>query len=215
MPGTKPRPQRWEARVLPDYWDKQLIEFLRHGFPLDFNRNSDLNHDLNNHSSANNFPNDIEAYLVEERSHGAILRPFDTNPINQCHHSPFMTREKTGSDRRRVWPKGHSVNAGIDKSSYLNSEFALQFPTVDHIVNELKYVGRGAHLFKIDVSHAFPHLKVDPVDLDLLGLFWEAQYVDTCLPFRSRHGTQNFQCVSDAVRYVFASTWSQGSELCG
>ena len=57
-----------------------------------------------------------------------------------------MTREKTGSDVRRViidlsWPKKHSVNADIDKNSYLNSDFALQFPTVDHIISELKKVG--------------------------------------------------------------------------
>ena len=190
-----------------DYWDSQLIELLRHGFPLDFNRGSNLNHDLKNLSSANSFPHDIEAYLAEELSYGAIVGPFDSNPINQCHHSPFMTREKDGSDCRRVivdlsWPKGYSVNAGIDKNSYLNSEFALQFPTVDHIVNELKCVGRGAHIFKTDVSHTFHHLKVNPADLDLLGLYWDAHYVDTCLPFGSRHGTQNYQCISDAVRYV-------------
>ena len=87
----------WEDWLV-DYWDKQLIELLCHGFPLDFNRGSNLNHDLQNHSSANNFPHDIEAYLAEKLSYGAIVGPFDSNPINQCHHSPLMTREKTGSD---------------------------------------------------------------------------------------------------------------------
>ena len=134
----------WED-WLQDYWDKQLIELLRHGFLLDFKRKSDLSHDLKNCSSVNNFPSDIEAYIAEEHSYGAILGPFDTNPINQCHHSPFMTREKTGSDHRRVsldlsWPKAQSLNAGIDKSSSLNSEFALQLPTVDHFISELKHV---------------------------------------------------------------------------
>ena len=105
-------------------------------------------------------------------------------------HYPIHDQGKTGSDRLRViidlsWPKGHSVNAGIDKNSYLNSEFALQFPTVDHIVNELNRVGRGALFFKIDVSGVFHHLKVDPADLDLLGLYWDAHYVDTCPPFGS------------------------------
>ena len=60
-------------------------------------------------------------------------------------------------------------------------------------MNELKCVGRGAHIFKIDISHAFRHLKIDPADLDLLGPYWDAYYVDMCLPF---------QCVSDAVRYI-------------
>ena len=64
------------------------------------------------------------------------------------------------------------MNTGIDKNSYLNSYFALQYPQVDHIITELKKVGRGAHLFKIDVSHAFHHIKVDPVDYDILGLYF-------------------------------------------
>ena len=119
-----------------------------------------------------------------------------------------MTREKTGSDVRRViidlsWPKEHSVNAGIDKNSYLNSDFALQFATVDHIISELveKKVGRGAHLCKIDMSRAFCHIKVDPVDYDLLGLYWNSHYVETCLPLGSQHKTI-FQCIIESVRYI-------------
>ena len=78
----------------------------------------------------------------------------------------------------------------------------MTFPTVDHITHELKKLGRGAHIFKIDISRAFRHIKVDPADYDLLGLYWNGHYLDTCLPFGSRHGTQIFQHVSDTVRYV-------------
>ena len=148
----------WEE-ILINYRDKQLIELIRFGFPLDFNREASLSCDMVDHA--------IDAYLAEECSHDAILGPFTENPIDKCHYYPFMTRKKSGSDLRRVtidleWPRDQSVNTGIDKNPYLNSEFILQFPTVDHIVNELKKVGRGSHLFKIDVSHAFRHIKVDP-----------------------------------------------------
>ena len=127
-----------------------------------------------NHASVNQFPQDVEAYLAEECRFEAILGPFDSSPIDNCHYSPFMTREKPGSDNRRVsidlsWPKEHSVNAGIDKNSYLNTEFALTFPTIDHITHELKKLGRSAHIFKIDMSRAFRHIKVDPADYGLLG----------------------------------------------
>ena len=196
----------WREFLL-DYWDVQLIELLRYGFPLDFNRNCPLSSDKRNHSSAVQFPTHVETYLAEEKKFGAILGPFVENPIKNCHYSPFMTREKSGSENRRViidlsWPKNQSVNAGIDKNSYLNTEFALTFPTVDHVTQELKKLGRGAHLFKIDISRAFRHIKVDPADYDLLGLYWNGHFLDTCVPFGSRHGTQIFQRVSDAVRYV-------------
>ena len=76
------------------------------------------------------------------------------------------------------------------------------FPTVADITSELKRLGRGALLYKIDVSRTFRHVKGDPGDYDLLGLHWRHVYVDTCVPFGTRHGSQFFQCLSDAVRHI-------------
>ena len=99
-----------------------------------------------------------------------------------------MTREKPNAPNRRViidlsWPKNASVNAGVDKNSYLGSEFSLTFPTIDYITRELVKIGPGCHIYKIDVSRAFRHLKIDPGDYDLLGLHWDTAFFDTCLPF--------------------------------
>ena len=198
--------KQWEE-ALVGYWDRQLLDLLKYGFPLDFNHSCDLGKYTGNHSSATDFPEDIEAYLQEELSYGALLGPFETHPIKGGHCSPFMTCSKPNSDRRRVivdlsWPHGASVNVGIDKASYLNSAFELTFPTVDDITSELKRLGCGAHIYKVDVSRAFRHVKVDPRDYDLLGLYWGGYYVDSCIPFGTRHGSQIFQCLSDAVRFI-------------
>ena len=48
-----------------------------------------------------------------------------------------------------------SVNLGIDKNSYLGTDFTLNFSTVDNITDALKSLGKGTHLCKIDVSRAF------------------------------------------------------------
>ena len=103
---------------------------------------------------------DVDVYLREETHFGAILGPFDKNPIVGAHVSPLLTREKSFSKNRRViidlsWPKHSSVNAGIDKNSYLGTDFVLTFPSVDHIKNELKRLGPAAHKYKVDVSPAF------------------------------------------------------------
>ena len=94
---------------------------------------------------------------------------------------------------------GASVNSGIEKHTYLDAPFT--FPT-DDITSELKHLGNGALLYKIDVSNAFRHIKVDPGDYDLLGLHWRHAYVDTCLPFRTCHGSQIFQCLRNIVCYM-------------
>ena len=160
---------------LAQYWDQQLLQLVEFGFPLDFNRNCPLRCERGNHKSATEFPADIDAYIDEETKFDAILGPFKQKPIASSHTSPFMIRPKPNSSRRRVivdlsWPLGASVNAGIDKNSYLDSDFVLTFPTVDDITNELIKLGRGAHIYKVDVSRAFRHVKVDPGDFELLGL---------------------------------------------
>ena len=192
--------QAW-TDMLVGYWDVQLPELLN------FGRNYTLSSDKRNHSSAVQYQGHVDAYLREETGFGAILGPFTENPIDNCHYSPFLTREKSGSDKKRViidlsWPHGFFVNDGIDKNSYLRTDFSFTFPSVDNITSELTRLGTAAHLYKIDVSRAFRHVKLDPSDYDLLGLVWDdATYVDTCLPFGAWHGTKIFQRISDAIRF--------------
>ena len=193
---SQPNLQEWYDQLY-NYWDQQLLEFLTFGFPLDFNRNSPLYWEGDNHKSALEYPQDIDAYLKEEIHFNAIVGRFDKHPCHNGHISPFMTRDKPGSENRRViidlsWPIGSSVNSGIDKDSYMDTEFALVLPTVDHITDQLKLLGKGPHLYKIDISRAIRHIKVDPLDYDLLGLHWRYVYVDTCVPFGSQHGSQIF-----------------------
>ena len=111
---------------------------------------------------------------MEERSHCAIFGPFENNPIEEAHCSPFMSRNKPGSTNSRViidlsWPKGNSVNDGIHKDLYLNTDFYLTFPTVDNITDALKDLGKGTHIFEINISGTH-YVKVDPGDHNLLGL---------------------------------------------
>ena len=198
--------QAWKV-LLRDYWDQQLLQCLEFGFPLGFNRMCPLKHDKANHKSALEFPQDVEKYIEEEKSFGAIIGPFKEAPIPNLHYSPFMTRHKPNSDTRRVildlsWPRAESVNAGVEKDGYLGSDFKLTFSTIDDLTRELVKIGKGAHIFKVDVSRAFRHLNVDPRDYDLLGVNWDATYIDTRIPFGSRHGSQFFQRASDAVRHV-------------
>ena len=112
-----------------------------------------------------------------------------------------MTRSKPNSDRRQVignlsWPIGESVNSGINKNTYLGCQFDLIFPSVDHITEEAKCLSRGALLYKVDVSHPFCQVKVNP---GLLGFQWDGTYFDMCLPFGVHHRSQILKRISDAI----------------
>ena len=203
----------WE-KYLDKYWDSQLKFLIRYGFPLDFNKNIQLSHKLGNHGSGNKYPTDIKAYLTEEMDHRAILGPFDTPPISDLHVSPFMTREKPGAPHHRViidlsFPAGKSVNAGVDSEQYLGSKFLLTLPTIDTITNKLVKLGRGVLLYKIDISRAFRHVKIDPADYKYLGLHFQKYFLDSCLPFGFRHGSAILQRLSDTVRYIMNSKGHQ------
>ena len=62
--------------------------------------------------------------------------------MKQLHISPFMTREKADSDKRRViidlsFPFGHSVNDGVTSEVYLGTPFLLTLPTIDDITSRI------------------------------------------------------------------------------
>ena len=76
------------------------------------------------------------------------------------------------------FPADHSVNDGVEKDKYLGSYFQLKYPSVDDIVYSLKQLGPVALLYKIDISHDFRHIRIDPGDLDLLGLKHGDYYID-------------------------------------
>ena len=179
--------EAWEAN-LEKYWDKQLVQLIRYGFPLSFDQNTKLISSNINHSSAKNYPQDIAVYLNEEKTFNAILGPFQDPPLPDFLVSPFLTQDKSGATSRRVivdlsFPHGASINTGVDPDSYLSSEFLLTLPSIDYITNKVLQLGKGSLIYKIDISRAFRHIKIDPADYNLLGLNFNGYYIDTCLPF--------------------------------
>ena len=196
---------RWKFH-LSDYWDSQLLDLLEFGFPLDFDTNTVLTSTEENHASAKQFPSHVETYIQEEIKHGAMLGPFEHKPLT-LHVLPFMTRDKPDSDTRRTivdlsWPKGQSVNDGVQKDKYLGSDFVLNYPSVDDIVKRIIELGPGSLLYKVDISRAFRQLKVDPGDINLLGLKLDSCYINQSVPFGYRHGSIFFEKVTDSIRFI-------------
>ena len=151
-------------------------------------------------------PLSVEEVICDMDSARAKYVICTSKPLKICP-SPMMTREKPNAPHRRViidlsFPQGKSVNAGIPKDQYLGTPFILKLPTVDTITDQIKVLGRGCKLYKVDISRAFRHVKLDPKEYDLLGLHHERYYVDTCLPFGYRNGSALFQRLSNTVHHI-------------
>ena len=69
---------------------------------IDFNRLCPLRHEMGNHSSVNQFPADVDAYIEEKCKYCVILGPIKVNSIANAHNLPFINRNKPNSDRHRV-----------------------------------------------------------------------------------------------------------------
>ena len=215
------RPQVWRA-YLHDYWDQQLTDLIEFGFPLDFKRMYPLQSTMDNHTSANDHVTAVEKYLSTELQHGALLGPFSEPPF-PINVSPLMTRPKSDSAKRRTivdlsGPKQCSVNTGVNRHMYLDTYFKLQYPSVDHITNTLIQLGPGAMLYKVDISRAFRHLRIDPGDIDFLGLKYKDFFLDVTLPFGFCHGLTFFTRCSDAIRHIirqhgFPGFWTYIDDL--
>ena len=171
---------------------------------LDFKRDSSICYDIVNHKGAIQYPNHVTHSLKEEVEHGAIVGLFTDPPIKNLHVSPFMTRDKSISEHRRViidlsWPICQSVISGVSSDKYLDTEFVLTYPSIDNITEEVLKLGKVGQIFKIDISRAFTHVPIDPGNLDLLGLQWEGYFLNYFLPFGFKHGSSIYQHLSDGI----------------
>ena len=104
--------------------------FVKFGFPLDIRDHSNIRSDFINHPTPTNFPEHVHHYIETEKKHGAPLGPFLTPPVNNLHVSPFICREKSDSQNRRVivdlsWPKGEAVNDAVESDSYVGVDFFI------------------------------------------------------------------------------------------
>ena len=103
------------------------------------------------------------------------------------------------------WPKGASINNGVAKDIYLGTPYELNYPSVDCITNSLQNLGPSAQIYKTDISRGFRQIKIDPGDIDLLGIkFQDKYFIDRSVAFRFRHGSLIFQRCTDTIRYIMA-----------
>ena len=123
------------------------------------------------------------------------------------HTSPFLTRDKSSSSKRRVivdlsWPIGNSVNSNVVNDRYEGVDFALTFPSIDTVTKAVCKFGKHCKIAKIDISRAFKHLPIDPKDIKYLGLYWEGYYIEKNLCFGYKNGSSLYQRFSDCIRFI-------------
>ena len=85
-----------------NYEDRKLLDYLGFSFPLCVDGSQfTFNTNVVNHSSAEMFPLDIDAYFQKETKHKAIVGPSESIPY-MTHYSQLLSRPKPGHTRRVI-----------------------------------------------------------------------------------------------------------------
>ena len=133
-----------------------------------------------------------------------MLGPFQENPFDRpCFFSPLNTGDKHDSTEKRIildlsFPKGNSVNDGVDKSKYLGKDIVLKFPTVDKLAEVMVRKGVGCLMFKRDLKRYYRQIFVDLVDAVKLGYM----YFDAALPISLTSSAHIAQRITNAVIFI-------------
>ena len=143
----------------------------------------------------------IHPYLQTELSSGRVAGPFSAHPFPSLHISRFESLPRTYQPGK--WrlilalssPAGHSVNDGTPKPP-----FAVQYVSVDAVIEGIMARGRETLMVKFDVASAYRNVAIHPKDRPLLGMQWRGKYfVDMVLPFRLRSAPFIFTSFADLV----------------
>lgn len=139
--------------VLKGYSDYEICDLIEYGFPISYMLDSKPTSATTNHKGAIDFPEAVDSFIETELTYRALIGPFEDNPLNcDLYISPINTVPKDECSRRVIvdlsWPQCQSVNAGIDKDSYLGEDIRLSYPSVDDLAKLVIEKGQGSLMFK-------------------------------------------------------------------
>ena len=175
-------------QLLVNYHDRDIVELLKYGWPIDRDEDAPLEMSGINHKGATDYEKDIDAYIAKELRLGTILGPFESIQFKcPVAISPLSTRAKKDSVSRRIimdcsWPIGLSLNSGLDKDSYLGVPTNLKYPTTDAVCKYIYDLRQrnvqqlSIWLYKEDMDRAFRQLYADLKSVPLLSFKWRNLY---------------------------------------
>lgn len=189
-----------------------LLDMLNCGFPLQYCGGKPNITSVNNHSSAIEYPEQVNTYIQKELSEGALAGPFEHPPFKEWNKiSPLMTRPKSASTTRRIivdlsYPQGEGVNAAVQKGIVFGQWIEHKLPSIDQALAIAETFNFEVVSSVIDIERAYRNFRSDPLDWPLLVLeFQNKFYVDLALPFGARLSSLYVQKLADLIVRALAT----------
>ena len=204
LPHTKLKLNRWRQHLL-GYEMVEICQFLEFGFPVGVTPGQELECKRRNHGSSYMWYSYVDKFVVKEVSECGVTGPFRLSPWKDIVVSPLMTAHKKPRGRRTVFDATYgdnSVNNATPGDYYMGQPTTYTYPKVEDYRVLILRAGRGALMWKRDLSRFFLQLPMDPVDYNKVGIVWRgAFFIFISLAFGLRHSGLNGQRVTDAVSW--------------
>ena len=142
---------------------KTLVTGFTDGFRIPSTITSDPpKHHIENHKSVTDNQGIVQLKLSKEKAKHRIAGPFPSDPFPDMVYSPLgLVPKKTSGEFRLIhdlsFPKPNSVNSHI-----LPESITVAFQTLDHCVEQLATLGKGAFIAKANLQDAFRIIPVSP-----------------------------------------------------
>ena len=191
--------------LLADYDRRELVDFLEFGFPIGVDKDGITEPALKNHSSSYMYYSHLDKFCIKEITKTGLTGPFGNVPFPLYQLSPMMTSFKKPSSRRPVFDAsfGVSLNKITPQDFYLSYRAEYDFPKLDDLETMINDVGKGALLWKRDLSRYFLQLPLDPVDYRRTGFIWRQNFFFfVSYMFGLRHSGWAGQAVTSAVTWM-------------
>ena len=205
LPHTKMKLVRWRHHLV-GYDQVEICQFLEFGFPVGINQAQDLECQTRNHGSSYMWYTYVDKFITKEVIEGGVTGPFRNSPWGKIVVSPLMTAHKKPNGRRTVFDATFgdlSVNNATPGDIYLGQSTTYTYPKVEDFRVLVLKSGRGAFMWKRDLSRFFLQLPMDPVDYDKVAMVWRGViFFFVSLAFGLRHSGLNGQRVTDAVAWI-------------
>ena len=208
MPVTCPlyRPA-WEF-YLADYPDRNFLKSLLHIIQFGANIGFIGAHhpqQCKNLRSALDHPSIVDNDIRTLAAHSHISGPFHAPPLLNFCCSPLgvVAHGKHQPSKFRVinhlsWPEGGSINDGIP-----DTEVSIAYDSFHCAVDDLRTLGPGTLLAKLDLKDAFRHIPIRSADWHLFGFLWSDQfYYLLVLAFGLKTAPYVFNLFAEALHWV-------------
>lgn len=157
-----------------------IVKYLRFGWPLGHDGKTIPPEAKRNHTGVTKFQEKTKEYLAKEKQKHRVFGPHLTKQFKGKNGISPLNSVPRKNDGNRCFildlsfPKGQSINDGIDKDYYEGQPVQLKYPSVDDLVNLIhmrKKENPGAKvlMWKRDLKSCYWQFQLCPGSVHLVG----------------------------------------------